>query len=105
MELEYGPKELIIILYCVTTAALSCSVRLLRLRNFIKKKKTYIEHRTGSVLYSGQLLQVLVEQLKKWQIEQTDPCLLVLKQLHATEKERNLMSTNACWFLLSSAIR
>lgn len=48
-------------------------------------RNTYIEHRAGSVLHSGQLLQVLVEQLKKWQIEQTDSCLLVLKKSHATD--------------------
>lgn len=33
------------------------------------------------MLYSRQLLEVLVEQFKKWQVEQTDPGLLVLKHI------------------------
>lgn len=44
-------------------------------------KETHVEaeHGAGGVLLGRQLLQVLVEQLKKWQVEQTDPGLLVLK--------------------------
>lgn len=42
------------------------------------------EHGAGGVLLGRQLLQVLVEQLKKWQVEQTDPGLLVLKHSHTT---------------------
>lgn len=49
-------------------------------------KETHVEseHGAGGVLLGRQLLQVLVEQLKKWQVEQTDPGLLVLKHSHTT---------------------
>lgn len=59
---------------------------------FMKKTKqnAYIEHRAGCVLHSRQLLQVLVEQLKQWQVEQTDPRLLILKHSHGTHTEKKV---------------
>lgn len=48
---------------------------------------THIEAEPGAggVWLGRQLLQVLVEQLKKWQVKQTDPGLLVLKQSNVTK--------------------
>ena len=40
--------------------------------------------RAAGVRLGGQLLQVLVEQLKKRQVEHTDPGLLVLKHNETT---------------------
>lgn len=38
----------------------------------------------GGVWLGRQRLQVLVEQLKEWQVEQTDSGLLILKTLNGT---------------------
>lgn len=45
-------------------------------------EKTHVEteDRAGGLLLWRQLLQVLVEQFKEWQVQQTDPGLLVLKR-------------------------
>lgn len=47
-------------------------------------EETHIEakQKAGGVLLCRQQPQVLVEQLKKWQVKQTDPGLLVLKHSH-----------------------
>lgn len=52
------------------------------------------EDGAGGVLLCRQLLQVLVEQLKKGQVKQTDPGLLVLKHLHVWKGFMNTVHNN-----------
>lgn len=66
-------------------------------------EETHVETEDGAagVLLCRQLLQVLVEQLKEWQVKQTDPGLLVLKYKHqkgirnAVKKVRTVLITSS----------